>query len=88
MRGVKPGQTDRRRVNQQHPRYSAAELELRRAACPKPEYPEELPVSARRDDIARAIGEHQVVIVCGETGSGKTTQLPKICSNSGAASPA
>ena len=62
-----------------HPgRYSAAELTLRRAACPKPEYPEELPVSARRADIARAVAEHQVVIVCGETGSGKTTQLPKI----------
>uniref|UniRef100_UPI00333FCEED ATP-dependent RNA helicase HrpA n=1 Tax=Castellaniella defragrans TaxID=75697 RepID=UPI00333FCEED len=42
-------------------------------------YPEELPVSARREDIARAIAGHQVVIVCGETGSGKTTQLPKIC---------
>ncbi len=41
-------------------------------------YPESLPVSARRDDIARAIAAHQVVIVCGETGSGKTTQLPKI----------
>jgi ATP-dependent helicase HrpA len=59
-------------------RYSAAELALRRAALPKPEYPEELPVSARRADIARAVAEHQVVIVCGETGSGKTTQLPKI----------
>jgi len=42
-------------------------------------YPEELPVSQRRDDIAEAIGNHQVVIVAGETGSGKTTQLPKIC---------
>lgn len=41
-------------------------------------YPEALPVSARRDEIARAIRAHQVVIVCGETGSGKTTQLPKI----------
>ncbi|MDE2368473.1 MAG: ATP-dependent RNA helicase HrpA [Burkholderiales bacterium] len=41
-------------------------------------YPESLPVSARRDEIARAIREHPVVIVCGETGSGKTTQLPKI----------
>ncbi len=41
-------------------------------------FPAELPVSARRDDIARAIDAHQVVIVCGETGSGKTTQLPKI----------
>jgi ATP-dependent helicase HrpA len=42
-------------------------------------YPESLPVSARRDEIARAIRERPVVIVCGETGSGKTTQLPKIC---------
>ncbi len=42
-------------------------------------YPPELPVSARRDDIAAAIREHQVVIIAGETGSGKTTQLPKIC---------
>ncbi len=42
------------------------------------EYPESLPVSARRDEIARALAAHQVVIVCGETGSGKTTQLPKI----------
>ncbi len=41
-------------------------------------YPESLPVSSRREEIARAIREHPVVIVCGETGSGKTTQLPKI----------
>src|SRR5699024_9970596 len=42
-------------------------------------YPAELPVAARREDIAAAIRDHQVVIVAGETGSGKTTQLPKIC---------
>ncbi len=42
------------------------------------EFPESLPVSGRREEIARAIEAHQVVIVCGETGSGKTTQLPKI----------
>ena len=42
------------------------------------EFPENLPVSARRQDIALAIQEHPVIIVCGETGSGKTTQLPKI----------
>ncbi|MFO0122005.1 MAG: DEAD/DEAH box helicase, partial [Inhella sp.] len=41
-------------------------------------FPESLPVSARREEIAQAMREHQVVIVCGETGSGKTTQLPKI----------
>lgn len=46
---------------------------------PKPEYPSELPVSARKGEIAQAILKNQVVIVCGETGSGKTTQLPKIC---------
>ncbi|HEU4621796.1 MAG TPA: ATP-dependent RNA helicase HrpA [Burkholderiaceae bacterium] len=42
-------------------------------------FPEELPVSAKREEIARALRAHQVVIVSGETGSGKTTQLPKIC---------
>ena len=42
-------------------------------------YPPELPVSQRKDEIAAAIRDHQVVIVAGETGSGKTTQLPKIC---------
>ena len=45
----------------------------------QPEYPAELPVSDKREIIADTIREHQVVIVCGETGSGKTTQLPKIC---------
>ena len=42
-------------------------------------YPTELPVVERREEIAAAIRDHQVVVVCGETGSGKTTQLPKIC---------
>jgi ATP-dependent RNA helicase HrpA len=51
----------------------------RRAAVPAISYPAELPVSTRRDDIAAAIRDHQVVIVAGETGSGKTTQIPKIC---------
>jgi ATP-dependent helicase HrpA len=49
------------------------------AADLKISYPPELPVSARRDDLLAAIAAHQVVIVAGETGSGKTTQLPKIC---------
>ncbi len=51
----------------------------RRAAVPEISYPAELPVSQKKDDIAAAISGHQVVIVAGETGSGKTTQLPKIC---------
>src|SRR6056300_748145 len=42
-------------------------------------FPEQLPVSERRADIEAAIRDHQVVILAGETGSGKTTQLPKIC---------
>src|SRR5574343_1441347 len=42
------------------------------------EFPESLPVSGKREEIMAAISQHQVVIVCGETGSGKTTQLPKI----------
>jgi ATP-dependent helicase HrpA len=56
----------------------------RRADNPRPvplppiTFPESLPVSARRDDISRALAAHQVIVVCGETGSGKTTQLPKI----------
>jgi ATP-dependent helicase HrpA len=50
----------------------------REAAIPTITYPD-LPVSSRRDEITKAIAEHQVVVVAGETGSGKTTQLPKIC---------
>ncbi|AWS45532.1 ATP-dependent RNA helicase HrpA [Streptosporangium sp. 'caverna'] len=51
----------------------------RRAGVPTVTYPEALPVSQRKDDILEVIRDHQVVIVAGETGSGKTTQLPKIC---------
>ncbi|WP_338599572.1 ATP-dependent RNA helicase HrpA [Saccharopolyspora sp. SCSIO 74807] len=60
---------------------AAAELrvEQRRAAMPRISYPEQLPVSARRDDLLEAIRDNQVVIVAGETGSGKTTQIPKMC---------
>jgi len=58
---------------------SAGVAAQRLARLPKPGFPEDLPVSGRRGDIAAAIAKNQVVIVCGETGSGKTTQLPKIC---------
>lgn len=57
--------------------------EQRSSYKPTIEYPEILPVSQKRDDIAKAIEENQVVIVAGETGSGKTTQLPKICAELG-----
>lgn len=58
---------------------SQQRLQARLSALPTPEYPPELPVSGKKNEIAAAIQKHQVVIVCGETGSGKTTQLPKIC---------
>ena len=58
---------------------SQAAVAARRAKLPKPEFQADLPVNERRADIAELIAKHQVVIVCGETGSGKTTQLPKIC---------
>ena len=59
--------------------FSSAEIERRRALAPRPEFPPELPICTKREEIAKAISSNQVVIVCGETGSGKTTQLPKIC---------
>jgi len=72
--------TDAARADARPPRRERAP---RAAVAPNPvppiTYPESLPVSGKRDEIARAIADHQVVIVCGETGSGKTTQLPKIC---------
>ncbi|MGN0102171.1 MAG: ATP-dependent RNA helicase HrpA [Dietzia sp.] len=58
---------------------AAERLRARAEAIPTPEYPAQLPVSARRDEIATAIRENQVVVIAGETGSGKTTQIPKIC---------
>ncbi|MEU3252890.1 ATP-dependent RNA helicase HrpA [Streptomyces sp. NPDC006997] len=58
---------------------AGARMDERRARVPSVSYPEQLPVSQRKDAIAEAIRDHQVVIVAGETGSGKTTQIPKIC---------
>src|SRR5450631_4051243 len=75
--------TPRRRPPKKRPSESpqarTARIARRLAAMPKVTYPDDLPVAARRDDIAAAIRDNQVVIVAGETGSGKTTQLPKIC---------
>jgi ATP-dependent helicase HrpA len=56
-----------------------ARVQRRSASVPAVSYPPQLPVSARRDDLLAAIRDHQVIVVAGETGSGKTTQLPKIC---------
>ena len=62
---------------------AAAAYKLRCENLPKLEYPEQLPVSQRKDEIVKAISEHQVVIIAGETGSGKTTQIPKMCLEAG-----
>lgn len=58
---------------------SIARRQQRQQQLPKPEFDADLPVIDRREEIATAIQENQVIILCGETGSGKTTQLPKIC---------
>src|SRR5574340_1166288 len=58
---------------------SALRRKARLDALAEIEFPADLPVAGKREDLARAISGNQVVIVCGETGSGKTTQLPKIC---------
>ncbi|TXS36754.1 ATP-dependent RNA helicase HrpA [Streptomyces sp. OR43] len=58
---------------------AAGRLALRAGRMPALSYPEQLPVSQKKDEILEAIRDHQVVIVAGETGSGKTTQIPKIC---------
>jgi ATP-dependent helicase HrpA len=58
---------------------SMARVQARQARMPVVTYPAGLPVSEKRQDIADALSEHQIVVVAGETGSGKTTQIPKIC---------
>lgn len=58
---------------------SCAQVERRASLVPSIEYPSELPISARQEDIRQAIAGHQVVVIAGETGSGKTTQIPKLC---------
>ncbi|QDD87834.1 ATP-dependent RNA helicase HrpA [Pseudomonas oryzihabitans] len=58
---------------------SCAKVEARRASVPTIRYDDALPIAAKREEIKRAIAGHQVVVIAGETGSGKTTQLPKIC---------
>ncbi len=78
LRDAKPREQALARLNAEI-EAAAARVEERRGAVPAIAYPPELPVSQRKAEIAAAIRDHQVVIVAGETGSGKTTQLPKIC---------
>src|SRR4051812_28991778 len=88
QRGRRPQQSRRRpsrrrgadrHASHRRRRLAPEEVARRTALVPRVNYPDELPVSARRDDIAAAIRDHQVVIVAGGTGSGKPPQLPKIC---------
>ncbi len=64
-------------------RASVALREERKLRAPKISYPPDLPITARKDDIVAAIRAHQVVVIAGETGSGKTTQIPKMCLEAG-----
>ena len=63
--------------------HSNDRFKQRQQNLPEISYPDELPVSQKHEEIQKAITDNQVVIICGETGSGKTTQLPKICLQAG-----
>src|SRR5690349_18455397 len=76
---LRSGRPGRSRSHAERAAARAAARAARRAAMPPITYPAELPVSQRKDDIAAVIRDHQVVVIAGETGSGKTTQIPKIC---------
>ncbi len=78
-RRLRRGNEDGRAGFAQQLAEARARVQRRRASVPDVSYPPQLPISARRDDLLAAIRDHQVVVVAGETGSGKTTQLPKLC---------
>ncbi|MCE5269593.1 MAG: ATP-dependent RNA helicase HrpA, partial [Planctomycetaceae bacterium] len=79
LRALKPDNKDGLAKLGEAVRRSAALRQTRRSGVPPIRYDDDLPVSTRRGEIASAIRDNQVVIICGETGSGKSTQLPKIC---------
>ena len=85
QRRLKRGQAIDRLVDQVLRRVdqSRQQVKGRRAGLPLPRYDTDLPITAHREQIIETIGHHQVVIVAGETGSGKTTQLPKLCLETG-----
>ena len=77
------GHTDERLLLARLLQASSAIVAARRDACGEIRYPDELPIVGRRDEIVRLIERHQVLVLCGETGSGKSTQLPKFCLEAG-----
>ncbi len=80
---VKPGARERLEQLRADIVASRSQVEQRRALRRDWGFPEELPVSAERAEITAAISAHQVIVLCGATGSGKSTQLPKICLEAG-----
>jgi ATP-dependent helicase HrpA len=73
-----PSETGQVKLVQQF-EHALKRYDARLKSVPTPTFDNDLPINQRRDEIAKLISEHQVVVLCGETGSGKTTQLPKIC---------
>lgn len=75
------GEMDEARLSQWLERFQAsvARVEARRNSVPTMRYDDQLPIAAKREEIKEALRKHQVLVIAGETGSGKTTQLPKIC---------
>jgi len=74
---------DKRRLKQNEPGSSDAGINPRKSNIPRITYPAALPITARRADIVKAIRKNRVVVITGETGSGKTTQIPKMCLEAG-----
>ncbi len=74
---------DQSTLPSREPTVAERRVQLRRSGLPPITYPEGLPITARRDDVLAAIADNQVLIVAGETGSGKSTQLPKFCLEAG-----
>jgi len=77
---VAPADSALRLELEQQIQQSSAVAARRAASLPRPSFPAELPISERVDEIRALIRDNQVIVLCGETGSGKSTQLPKICS--------